>query len=148
MKYVHTNIVARDWKRLALFYEKVFQCTPVPPERDLSGPWLEEGTGIPGARIRGMHLRLPGYGDTGPTLELFQYDSAEEGPRPAVNRPGLAHLAFLVEDVEPVAAAVLAEGGGSIGKRVSLDVPGAGRVTIHYMTDPEGNIVELQRWES
>jgi predicted enzyme related to lactoylglutathione lyase len=31
MRYVHTNIVAEDWRRLADFYAKVFGCTPVPP---------------------------------------------------------------------------------------------------------------------
>jgi hypothetical protein len=61
-RYVHTNIVARDWRRLAYFYEAVFGCTPVPPARDLSGPELERATGIAGVRIRGVHLRLPGTG--------------------------------------------------------------------------------------
>ena len=39
---------------------------PVPPERDLAGPDMDAGTGIPGAHLRGMHLRLPGRGDEGP----------------------------------------------------------------------------------
>ena len=33
-KYVHTNLVAHDWKRLATFYIEVFGCKPKPPERD------------------------------------------------------------------------------------------------------------------
>jgi hypothetical protein len=70
-KYVHTNLIAADWRALADFYQRVFGCTPVPPERDLKGAALEAGTGIPGATIRGMHLRLPGYGDNGPTVEFF-----------------------------------------------------------------------------
>ena len=70
-KYVHTNIVAQDWKKLAHFYEQVFGCTLVPPERKLSGRWLEEGTGIPDAQIRGVHLRFPGHGNDGPTLEIL-----------------------------------------------------------------------------
>jgi len=37
LRFVHTNIVARDWERLAEFYVRVFGCTPVPPERCLSG---------------------------------------------------------------------------------------------------------------
>ena len=36
--------------------------------------WLDSATGINGAHLRGMHLRLPGYGEHGPTLEIFQYD--------------------------------------------------------------------------
>ena len=27
-KYTHTNLVARDWKKLARFYEEVFGCLP------------------------------------------------------------------------------------------------------------------------
>jgi len=42
-KYGHTNLIARDWKALARFYEEQFGCTPVPPERDFKGPDLERG---------------------------------------------------------------------------------------------------------
>jgi hypothetical protein len=54
-RYVHTNIIARDWRVLARFYEAVFGCVLVPPERDLSGDWLDRGTGIRGAHVRGVH---------------------------------------------------------------------------------------------
>lgn len=145
-RYVHTNLVARDWKRLARFYESVLGCVPVPPERDHSGRWLEQVTGVAGARIRGLHLRLPGCGDGGPTLEIFQYDPAEERAPTAVNRPGLAHLAFSVNDVEAARDAVLAAGGGSVGELVERHIPGVGTITVVYVTDPEGNVIELQRW--
>ena len=36
-KYVHTNLIARDWKRLIRFYIDVFGCEPKGPERDMSG---------------------------------------------------------------------------------------------------------------
>jgi hypothetical protein len=52
-KYTHTNLVARDWRRLADFYQEVFGCVPVPPERHLSGRWLEAATSVPNAEIRG-----------------------------------------------------------------------------------------------
>ena len=32
-KYKHTNIVARDWQKLAEFYEDVFGCARLLPER-------------------------------------------------------------------------------------------------------------------
>jgi predicted enzyme related to lactoylglutathione lyase len=35
-KYKHTNIIARDWQKLAEFYEKAFGCVWVPPQRNLS----------------------------------------------------------------------------------------------------------------
>ncbi|MBN1995755.1 MAG: VOC family protein [Anaerolineae bacterium] len=145
-KFVHTNIVARNWQNLAKFYREVFGCAPVLPERDLSGQWLEDCTGVPGAKIQGVHLRLPGYGDEGPTLEIFQYNQAQERPKTAINRPGFAHLAFAVDNVEAAQQAVLAAGGSTYGQRVTVEIPGAGQITVVYVTDPEGNIIELQRW--
>ena len=143
-RYVHTNLVARDWRRLADFYTHVFGCQPVPPERDLAGRWLEECTAVPGARIRGIHLRLPG--GSGATLEIFQYDQKLEKPATASNREGFAHIAFHVPDVEGARREVIAAGGGEVGKLVATEVPGVGLLTVVYVTDPEGNIIELQAW--
>jgi catechol 2,3-dioxygenase-like lactoylglutathione lyase family enzyme len=145
MKYVHTNLVARDWRRLVAFYVEAFGCAPVPPERDLSGDWLDRATGIGGAHIRGVHLRLPGYGDGGPTLEVFQYEPPAEACVPAPNRPGLGHIAFAVEDVEATRRKVHALGGGSVGEVVTVGIPGYGGLEFAYLTDPEGNIIEAQR---
>ena len=147
-RFVHTNLIAQDWRRLAQFYEQVFDCTPVPPARNLRGQWLEEGTGVRGAEIAGLQLRLPGHGEDGPTLEIFQYNHESERPPTAVNRPGYAHIAFAVDDVEAARDAVLIAGGDLVGKVVSVDIPDAGIVTFAYVTDPEGNIVELQRWSA
>lgn len=72
IKYVHTNIISKDWKKLADFYIKVFDCKPVPPERNQKGSWLDKGTGVKDAHIKGMHLQLPGYGKNSPTLEIFR----------------------------------------------------------------------------
>ena len=145
-RYVHTNLIAHDWRRLARFYEQVFGCTPVPPERELGGDWLEAATGVPGAQIRGVHLRLPGHGQAGPTLEIYAYHPQTERLATAVNRPGFGHIAFSVDDVEAACEAVLAAGGSTVGPIVSFPVPGAGTVTFVYATDLEGNVVELQRW--
>jgi predicted enzyme related to lactoylglutathione lyase len=99
-----------------------------------------------------VHLRLPGYGEHGPTLEIFQYDEilgrGDHGSAPAANRAGLGHLAFAVEDVPAACQAVLAAGGGMLGEIVSVEVAGAGWITFAYATDPEGNLIELQRWST
>jgi len=147
-KYVHTNLIARDWRALAQFYQHVFGCIPVPPERNFSGGKLEAGTGIPGAALRGMHLRLPGYGDEGPTLEIFNYTTLEERLQTAVNRPGFGHIAFSVEDVVAAREAVLAAGGHSVGEVVTLQIATGAQVTWCYVTDPEGNLIELQAWSA
>ena len=145
-RFVHVNLVAQDWRRLAEFYERAFGCQRVPPERKLSGEWLEKGTGVTGAEIAGVHLRLPGYGEGGPTLEIFQYGQQLPAQKPAANRPGFGHIAFAVDDVEAARDAVIAAGGRALGEVVSAEIPGAGTITFVYVTDPEGNIIELQHW--
>ncbi len=146
-KYVHTNLIARDWQALSNFYQELFGCIPVPPERDFQGEKLEAGTGVPGAHLRGAHLRLPGYGDNGPTLEIFNYNILEDRPTTAVNRPGFGHIAFSVDDVASAQKAVLEMSGQAIGEIVILQTA-VGKVTWCYVTDPEGNIIELQSWSS
>ena len=145
-RYAHTNLIAQDWRKLAEFYHQVFGCVRVPPERNLAGQWLEEATCLSGAEIHGVHLRLPGYGDTGPTLEVFTYNPSHVRPETAINRPGFAHIAFAVDDVPAARDAVIAAGGHDLGKLVSVNVPDAGQITFVYVTDPEGNIIELQKW--
>lgn len=145
-RFGHVNLVARDWRRLADFYTRVLGCEFVPPERDLRGPILEAGTGIPGAALHGAHLRLPGGGAEGPTLEIFQYETGPEALPRAANRPGFGHIAFAVPDVAAARDAFLAEGGGAVGEIVTTETADGRRVTWTYLADPEGNLVELQAW--
>ncbi|MBN1537617.1 MAG: VOC family protein [Anaerolineales bacterium] len=146
-KYSHTNLVAADWRNLADFYVNVFGCVLVPPERDFRGKDLDAGTGLSGAHLTGAHLRLPGYGENGPTLEIFNYDRLETRPPVAVNRSGFGHIAFSVEDVGAARQLVLKSGGGSVGEVVTLQITSGDQVTWCYVTDPEGNVIELQSWE-
>jgi catechol 2,3-dioxygenase-like lactoylglutathione lyase family enzyme len=97
--------------------------------------------------LAGVHLRLPGHGPGGPTLEIYTYSPGVDGPLAAVNRPGLAHLAFEVAAVEDARRETLAAGGRSVGEIVTLTTSAGMQVTWCYVTDPEGNIVELQAWK-
>lgn len=146
IKLGHINIIAADWRRLSRFYQTVFGCTPVPPQRKLFGAELEGGTGVPGAYIEGEHLRLPGLGDTGLTLEIYSYRDPLDRPQPAPNRIGFGHLAFEVPDVAACLAQVLAAGGSARGNVVALPVANKGVSNFVYAADPEGNIIELQAW--
>ena len=145
-KYVHTNLIAEDWQRLAEFYTEVFGCSFVPPERDYRGADLDAATGLNGAHLTGAHLRLPGFGDNGPTLEIYNYDQLDLHSQKAVNRPGFGHLAFEVDDVLKARLEVQAKGGGAVGEIVTMTTKIGTKVTWCYMTDPEGNILELQSW--
>ena len=145
-KYSHTNLIARDWRALSAFYEEVFRCVVVPPERDYAGRELEAGTGIVGSTVKGVHLRLPGQGSNGPTLEIYSYSITAEAVRPEVNRPGFGHIAFMVPDVKAARDEVLRAGGSPLGEIVTLVTATGGQVTWCYTRDPEGNILELQCW--
>ena len=144
--YVHTNLIARDWKRLVRFYTDVFGCKPKDPERDMSGSWLDSVTSLGNAHLTGVHLRLPGCEQDGPTLEIFSYDELVERGMPAANHCGFAHIAFAVDDVDQALQAVIAAGGGVVGKIATTELPGVGVLRVVYARDPEGNIVELQKW--
>jgi predicted enzyme related to lactoylglutathione lyase len=145
-RYAHTNIIAADWQRLAAFYQRIFRCELVPPERNQSGKWLADGTGVPGAALRGVHLRLPGHGPAGPTLEIYSYSQMEEKAPALANRQGFGHIAFAVDDVESTLNQIIACGGRAVGQIVSVNIPGAGTITFTYAADPEDNLIELQRW--
>lgn len=145
-KYVHTNIIAENWQKLADFYTRVFGCVYVPPERDYSGNALDAGTGLVNAHLTGVHLRLPGCGDDGPTVEIYSYDALEPRPQFAVNRPGIGHLAFEVDDVNTASKEVIANGGRMVGEIITLTTKVGTKVTWCYMADPEDNIIELQSW--
>ena len=145
-RYAHTNLIAGDHRRLIEFYKTVFHCRSMGETRDLRGEWLDRLTGISGAHIVGEHLCLPGYGEDHPTLEIFSYGETMPSD-PELNRRGLAHLAFEVEDVEKVLAQVLEHGGGQIGELVRTQYPDGRQAVFVYASDPEGNILELQSWE-
>ncbi|MEA2607938.1 MAG: hypothetical protein QOJ75_181 [Chloroflexota bacterium] len=147
-RFGHVNLIARDWHQLAAFYERVLGCVPVPPERDIRGPALSAATGLANAALRGAHLRLPGTGPDGPTLEIYQYEPSLDGLPTAPNRPGFGHIAFVVPDVPAACETVLAEGGRRVGDVVTTQTTDGRQVTWAYVTDPEGNIIELQAWSS
>ena len=145
-RYVHTNIISANWERLALFYETVFGCTRVLPERDLSGKWIDDATGIVNVHIKGIHLLLPGCGDLGPTLEIFQYDRNTDSRLKEINETGFSHIAFHVDNVENSLKEILVNGGTQLGDVVIKEISGVGKLIFVYAKDPEGNIIELQNW--
>lgn len=88
---------------------------------------------------------MPGYGSDHPTLEIFSYDSMEDADS-AINKCGIAHLAFEVDNVEETLQLLLEKGGKHIGKVVTNEYADGREGVFVYATDCEGNIVELQSW--
>jgi len=145
-RYVHTNIIAKDVNRLVDFYKTVLHCKSINENRNLSGKWLDRLTGLNQAHIIGEHLLLPGYGEDHPTLEIFSYDILKENIPQEINRPGIAHIAFEVDDVDTTLSEIIKAGGSSVGELVTADYPNGLEAVFVYAKDPEGNILELQSW--
>lgn len=147
-RYVHTNIIAKDASKLIYFYKTVFHCQSINETRDLRGAWLDRLTGLHEAHITGEHLLLPGYGKEHPTLEIFSYDTLKETTFAEINRPGIAHIAFEVDDVEATLTEIISAGGSSVGELVSAPYPDGMEAVFVYAKDPEENIIELQSWRT
>lgn len=146
-KFSHVNIISRDWKKLAEFYIKVFDCKPKPPERNLSGDWVDKLTDLSKVKIKGMHLLLPGYDTDGPTLEIFEYNENIINNGKKINLEGFGHIAFAVEDVEQKLNILLKNGGTLVGQLIEAEINSVGKISVVYAKDPEGNIIEIQKWE-
>ncbi len=146
IRYVHTNLIANDWKRLVAFYEEVFECKRISPDRDLSGKWLDQATSLESAQISGIHLQLPGFSSNAQTLEIFEYGEMPERPQIATNTPGFSHIAFAVDNVRDNAAKVIEHGGSSVGALTEKHIKDVGDLVFQYVADPEGNIIEIQSW--
>jgi len=145
-RYVHTNIIAKDSKKLIDFYKTILHCESINQTRDLRGDWIDRLTGLNNAYISGEHLLLPGYGEHHPTLEIFSYDTMKKSTNSEINQPGLAHIAFEVDDVEAILAEILNAGGSCVGDVVTTEYPNGMEAVLVYARDPEGNIIELQSW--
>jgi len=65
-------------------------------------------------------------------------------PDNRLQRPGFGHIAFVVDDVPAAREAVIAAGGRPVGEVVTLTNAAGARPTWVYVTDPEGNVVELK----
>lgn len=147
IKFVHTNLLAKDWKKLAQFYIEVLDCKPEYPERDMDGDWIDKMTNIKGVHITGIHLKLPGY-TNGPTLEIFSYNHKIKRIKvKQINEIGFTHIAFRVKKIHGYIKKILEYGGSFYGEITETVIPDVGKLQAVYMRDPEGNIVELQNWE-
>lgn len=148
LRYVHTNIIAKNCEKMIQFYKEVFGCQSIGETRNLRGEWLDKLTGIPGAHITGEHLALPGYNGHLPTIEIFSYDEMVGSGEHSINAYGFAHLAFEVDNVAETLEKVLSHGGKMVGELVHTTYSNGRSATFVYAADVEGNILELQSWST
>lgn len=105
----------------------------------VGGDWVDRVVGLRGVDVDGVMMQTPdGHGK----LELvkFRAPADDEDPRPSpANRPGIRHLAFLVDDLDAVLERLGNQGFGTVGDVADYkDV-----FRLCYVSGPEGIIVEL-----
>jgi catechol 2,3-dioxygenase-like lactoylglutathione lyase family enzyme len=107
----------------------------------VSGQFLEDITGIPGAQADVVHLVVPG----GSRLELTCYAPTGSQVPSRQNDVGLTHLSLGVDDVEGVQAR-LEKAGVTFASKATCICAEAHPLdgwTVTYLSDPFGTTIEL-----
>jgi catechol 2,3-dioxygenase-like lactoylglutathione lyase family enzyme len=141
----HVNLVVEDLAAMTAFYRDVLGLR-LSKEVAISGDWIEAVTKLEDVEADVAYLE----GDAGAGLELIRYRTPE-GSRPAAlerpNSKGIRHIAFRVDDLDPLVSALKAKGVRLLSgiQRVPTEQVDFGGVQkrIVYCLDPEGNLVEL-----
>jgi catechol 2,3-dioxygenase-like lactoylglutathione lyase family enzyme len=138
----HFSIACSDADRSIAFYRDVFGLHLVADREVERGGFVEQVTGVAGARVRIAHLQ--GYGCN---FELLEYKEPRGDRRArALNHAGSAHLCFVTDDLDATCAQ-LHELGVPVRSRDGAPVvvvggPNDGGKGL-YVEDPDGNGVEV-----
>jgi lactoylglutathione lyase len=140
LKGHHTGISVRSAEKSAAFYkeylgfEEVFSWNP-------NAPYIRELTGYPTADIHATILRMPNMDYF---LELLEYRNVDIKEVDHGNaNPGIAHLAFFVDNVDEWYEILKSKGVSSVSAPVTPTIgPNKGGRAV-YMIDPDGYRVEL-----
>lgn len=138
----HIGLCVSDVERSLAFYTGVlgFTETAAWEVGQEFGPLME----LEDVRLASRFVQRDGH-----SIELLQFHSPGhlgDGSRREINRLGLTHLCLRVDDVDEVAAAVVAGGGAVVeGTRTTVDVGGGLMADFVYCTDPDGTRIELMR---
>ena len=135
----HTSFTVSDLDRSVDFYVSVLGFELLNRSaRDRS--FTEKVVGVPGAQIEVAYVQAPGH-----RLELIQYIEPKDRGE-VVSRPcdtGFAHVAFDVDDIDAVVAAVRAAGVEPLSEPVVINAgPNSGGKAV-YTRDPDGVTIEF-----
>src|SRR5437588_428779 len=135
----HTGITVTNLERSLAFWRDVlgFELSHRPHQ---TGDLASEITGVPGAEISIAVLK--GYGHK---IELLEYlappDRKHVDLRPC--DVGSVHVAFTVDNLDSVLAAIAASGWKAAGKPQTLQAgPNAGKRVV-YVREPDGTTIEF-----
>ena len=136
-KTMHTGLTVSDLEKSIAFFRDVLGFE-VSDRIEAKGPFFEELVGVPGAEMVVAYVEAPGH-----TIELLQYVKPDERRKTDL-RPcdtGFVHMAFEVEDLDAVVAAVTDAGLEPFSP--PLTSPRKRRVV--YTRDPDGHVLEFMQ---
>ena len=136
----HFSLSCSDADRSLAFYRDVFGLRLVSDREVEPEGFVERVTGVPGARVRIVHLQ--GYGVN---LELLEFKEPR-GDRRArgLEHAGSAHLCFIADDLDAEYERLRGQGARvrSPGPVTVVGGPNDGGKGL-YVDDPDGNGVEI-----
>lgn len=119
---------------------------PYSTESRFFGNWLDEATGLKGVHITGT---ICFYLDTEMPAQRLSFTAMRicQNILRLPQIPMVRSYPFSVDNVTATIQAIIKLGGSAVGKLTVRDFSGLGIITFQYLTDPEENIIEIQRWE-
>jgi catechol 2,3-dioxygenase-like lactoylglutathione lyase family enzyme len=133
----HVGIVVDDLEAATAFFVELG--LKLQGEGTVECGWVDRVVGLEGVRAEIAMVETPdGHG----RLELVKFHAPSvrggDGHAPA-NTPGIRHLTFAVDDIDPAVATVRARGGELVGEVENYE----DIYRLCYVRGPEGIIVEL-----
>jgi catechol 2,3-dioxygenase-like lactoylglutathione lyase family enzyme len=135
--FVHVGLVVEDLEETVRFLALLGLECGAPAVYD--GDWIDRIIALENVTVEVVMVRLPDGSDV---LEVVCFHSPSDDPHgaaPGVNRPGLRHIAFTVDDVNSVVERIRDAGWATVGEIVDYE----GVYRLCYVRGPEGLIVEL-----
>jgi catechol 2,3-dioxygenase-like lactoylglutathione lyase family enzyme len=141
-RFSHSGICVTDIGASQAFYAGGIGFAPAETYAlDNHSSWLDIVNELPGVRLRAQMMRSP-EGHTFELLKIHAPDCFGPRTRRTMNQFGLTHMAFYVDDIDSVAADIVAAGGTAWPQTRAVFATG---IEIMYCTDPDGVRVELMR---
>jgi catechol 2,3-dioxygenase-like lactoylglutathione lyase family enzyme len=135
--FVHIGLVVEDLDETVRFLEVLGLDCSKPGV--FGGEWIDRIIGLEDASVETVMARAPDGSDVFEVVRFRSPSAGAEEPAPPVNRPGLRHVAFKVDDVRAVVDRVRAAGWETVGEIVDFQ----STFLLCYVRGPEGLIVEL-----
>lgn len=133
-RFLHVNIITKDWEKCTAFYRSAFDGHRVGKPRDYEGSFIRNLAGMSEpVHVVGEHVSMPGYGVNCPTVEVFTY-SVPSGQKPrTLSDTGILCLGFSADDMDAAVKAVTDAGGAVVSRNQQAAL----------LTDVDGNLLRI-----